>query len=71
MYTLTIGFFGTLPQPPITCPLPGLFYLPSSHSTPALVMGHNVQITYILWSIQDTEGRVLLEEMVDTVEPIR
>ena len=34
-------------------------------------MGHNVQITYILWSIQDTEGRVLLEEMVDTVEPIR
>src|SRR5215210_1036241 len=38
---------------------------------PALVMGHNVQITYILWGIQDIEGRVLREEMVDAVGPIR
>src|SRR5215207_5148248 len=72
MYTLTIGFFGTLPQPPkIMCAPPRvlLTFIISLH--PPLVMGHNVQITYILWGIPDTEGRVLLEEMVDTVEPIR
>src|SRR5215218_10064497 len=34
-------------------------------------MGHNVQITYILRGIQDIEGRVLREEMVDAVGPIR
>jgi hypothetical protein len=34
-------------------------------------MDHNVQITYILWGIQDIEGRALLEEMVDAVGPIR
>ena len=34
-------------------------------------MGDNVQITYILWGIQDIEGRVLREEMVDAVGPIR
>src|SRR5215212_9965466 len=44
---------------------------PSSHSTHALVMGDNVQITYMLWGIQDIEGRVLREEMVDAVGPIR
>src|SRR5215210_4435619 len=43
----------------------------SSHSTHALVMGHNVQITYILRGIRDIEGRVLREEMVDAVGPIR
>src|SRR5215210_2547856 len=37
----------------------------------ALVMDHNVQITYILRGIQDIEGRALLEEMVDAVGPIR
>src|SRR5215217_1294756 len=34
-------------------------------------MGHNVQITYILRGIQDIEGRVLREEIVDAVGPIR
>jgi hypothetical protein len=34
-------------------------------------MGHNVQITYILRGIRDIEGRVLREEMVDAVGPIR
>src|SRR5215217_8274114 len=38
---------------------------------PALVMGHNMQITYILRGIQDMAGRVLLEEMVNAVGPIR
>ena len=57
MYTLTIGFFGTLPQPPkIMCLLPGFYLPPSSHSTHALVMGHNVQITYILRGIQDIQA---------------
>src|SRR5215212_3383364 len=38
---------------------------------PVPVMGHNVQITYILRGIQDIEGKVLREEMVDAVGPIR
>src|SRR5215212_2274431 len=73
MYTLTIGFFARYPPPASEDhePPPRVLLTSIISPHPALVMGHNMQITYILRGIQDIEGRVLREEMVDAVGPIR